>query len=390
MIHQLAARLMVALCAVFNHGLEIFRLCLWPRPMPKRPRRICVYRNGQVGDTLCAVPAMFAIRRAYPDAHLTLLTTPVLRSLPSAKDILEGAAWIDEISVYYKDEIDTLPKSFQFVRALRRRRFDVWIELPIEVTGPWRLIRNMLAARLAGARWGCGWRVSFLDLAVQAQAECRTFPNEVERLMELLHRYGLDSGGEVAFPLPDGSAQEQRVDALLREHALDDSSRLVAIAPSAKREPNRWPSERFAQTGKHLVALGYQVLVLAGRGDAELCEEVVRRIGFGSLSLAGKTSIGESCELLRRCELLICNDSGVQHMAAAVGTPCISIFSARDMPGKWSPYGREHVVLRKSVECHTCFTEKCPRGNLCINMVTVEETIAAIDAKLEHRNGKAA
>jgi ADP-heptose:LPS heptosyltransferase len=71
-------------------------------------------------------------------------------------------------------------------------------------------------------------------------------------------------------------------------------------------------------------------------------------------------------------------------MAGAVGTPCISLFSARDMPNKWYPHGSRNLVLRKWVDCHTCLTEKCPYDNLCMNMITVDEVIEAIDAKVSH------
>jgi ADP-heptose:LPS heptosyltransferase len=384
------ARIMDALRVVVNSCLELVRLCLWPRVRPKVAQRVCVFRNGQVGDTICALPAIAAIRKAYPNAHLTLLTTPVLRNLPSAKDILDEAEWIDEIKVYYKDQIDTFAKRLRFIRALRKEPFDVWIELPIELATPGLLLRNMLAARLAGSRWGCGWHVSFLPLGVQAQVELhRAFPNEVERLRELLRTCGLDANSDIAFPLPIGAKQEEKVAGLMAEYALN-SARLVAIAPCAKREPNRWPRERFAQVGKHLVSLGFKVIVVAGASDRDLCEDVAGRIGNDAINLAGTTSINESSELLRRCELLICNDSGVQHMAAAVGTPCLSLFSARDMPGKWSPYGAHNVVLRKQVECHTCFAEKCPRDNLCMKVITAEEVIAALDTMIEQSKGEAA
>jgi ADP-heptose:LPS heptosyltransferase len=334
---------------------------------------------------------MFAIRRAYPDAHLTLLTTPVLRNLPSAKDILDGAPWIDEIRVYYKDEIDTFAQQLKFIRALKKDPFDLWIELPIETSGPWRMLRNMAAARLAGAHWGCGWRLSFLPFARQAQVKYRqSFPNEVDRLLDVLRSCGFELQSEaVTFPLPIGISERRKVDSLFDEYALA-SGRLAAIAPSAKREPNRWPPERFVRVGKHLTAMGFKLVILAGAGDRELCDQMVRQIGTDAFNLAGKTSILESCEMLRRCELLICNDSGVQHMASAVGTPCVSLFSARDMPGKWSPYGERNLVLRKWVECHTCFAEKCPRENLCMKMIEVDEVIAAVTTKIEKDEGAAA
>src|SRR5262249_26776447 len=83
--------------------------------------------------------------------------------------------------------------------------------------------------------------------------------------------------------------------------------------------------------------------------------------------------------------LLVCNDSGVQHLAAAVGTPCVSIFSAHDMPGKWNPYGEDNVVLRASVECHPCYLTLCPYDNRCLKLIDAGSVIAAVKLKIDQK-----
>ena len=119
------------------------------------------------------------------------------------------------------------------------------------------------------------------------------------------------------------------------------------MAPGAKRSLSLWPVERFVAVGQHLTTKGFRVVVLGGIADVSVCQAVAEGIAGETINLAGRTSLKESCEVLKRCSLLICNDSGVQHLASAVGTACISIFSAHDMPGKWHPYGPENVVLTK-------------------------------------------
>jgi heptosyltransferase-3 len=108
-----------------------------------------------------------------------------------------------------------------------------------------------------------------------------------------------------------------------------------------------------------------------------MCERIAKAIGRNAVSLAGKTTVRESCEVLARCAMLICNDSGVQHLAAAVGTPCVSLFTRREFPGMWWPHGAQHEVLLKDVECHTCFLDACPYDNKCIKAIGVDEVIAA-------------
>jgi len=150
-------------------------------------------------------------------------------------------------------------------------------------------------------------------------------------------------------------------------------SLFVAIAPGAKRPANRWPIERYVEVGQELSRRGFHLLLLGGRGDEQSCAWIASQIGTDALNLAGRTSALESCEALRRCVFVVCNDSGVQHMAAAVGTPCVSIFSAREMRGKWYPHGAQHVVLREDVPCRACYLDECPRGNLCMKLVHVTD-----------------
>jgi ADP-heptose:LPS heptosyltransferase len=90
----------------------------------------------------------------------------------------------------------------------------------------------------------------------------------------------------------------------------------------------------------------------------------------------------ESGALLRQCDLLICVDSGPQHLAAAVGTRCVAIFSQRNQRRRWYPHGTQHLVLEGSVECHTCLLDSCPYDNRCIKQITVEQVLAAARTSL--------
>jgi ADP-heptose:LPS heptosyltransferase len=369
-----------SLRAAANTSLTILRRCLWWSARPLKPDRVCIYRIGNVGDTACAVPAMHAIRRVYPDAHLTLVTSPGPGGLVGARELLAGAQWIDEMLVYPLERISTFTGRLALLRDLRARRFDVWIELPVVAARFRSLLRNLLVARAAGARWGFGWRLDSVFFGAQAQSEALAFPTEVERLLGLLARAGI-AAGEINFAIPRSDDDRRAVDDLLNG-AARAASHLVALAPGAKALPNRWPSERFVEVGRRLASRGVAVLVMGGDDDRPLCEEIASALGGGALSLAGRTSLAQSCELLSRCALLVCNDSGVQHLAAAVGTPCVSIFSRRDFRGKWRPYGAQHAVIDKWVECHTCFLSQCPVGNRCINLIEVDEVVAAAERVL--------
>lgn len=382
------ARVARALRASANATLAGAAKCLWPRPRPLEAKRVCIYRIGNLGDSACAIPAMYAIRRAYPGAHLTLLTSPGKAGAVGAHELLEGVSWLDDTVVYHAEDIATARGRMELMRRLRARRFDLWIELPAVAASLATLFRNMMVARSAGARWGCGWRYE-PRFAARAQTDFVEFPNEVERLLAIVRAQGF-TADESDFPLELSDSSRRTVTGLLERAGLATAEVMVAFAPGAKLEPNRWPAERFVEVGNTLTARGCRIVVLGGSSDASMCERIAKTIGRGAASLAGKTTVRESCEVLARCAMLICNDSGVQHLAAAVGTPCVSLFTRREFPGMWWPHGPQHQVLIKRVECHTCFLDVCPFDNKCIKAINVDEVIAAAERVLARHPDKKA
>lgn len=364
-----------AIRASANAGLNGAAKLLWSRQRPLDAQRVCIYRIGNIGDTACAIPAMHAIRRAYPDANLTLLTSPGKTGSVGARELLDGVSWIDEIVVYDAEDIATSRGRLALIRDLRARQFDVWIELPAVATSLATQFRNLAVARAVGARWGFGWRYE-PRIAAQAQSAAGDFPDEVDRLLALVQEAGFVGSGD-DFPLELSDSTRRTVTGLLDHAGITAADLVIAFAPGAKLEPNRWPSERFIEVGKSLAARGCRIVILGGASEAPMCERIASAIGRNAASLAGKTTVRESCEVLARCAMLICNDSGVQHLAAAVGTPCVSLFTRREFPGMWWPHGPQHQVLMKNVECHTCFLDVCPHDNKCIKAIGVDEVIAA-------------
>ena len=335
-----------------------------------------MYRVGNVGDIVCSLPALSALRRQYPKAEFTLLTTPGRRGLPGAKDVFEGVAWIDRILEYYPEEVFTLRGATSFLSLLRSYRFDIFFELPNDMAGMALLLRNMLFARLTGAKWAGGWALNTLRIALPQQSEHIEFPNEVERLFQLVER-GSVQNAEIDFALPIPGATIVCAKAILDGQGIPAQAKIVALSPGAKRPGNRWPAERFAEVGQRLARRGYHVVLLGTRDEWSAAEAIREHIGARCVNIAGGTSVLEAAALLRRCRLLICNDSGLQHLASSVGTPCVAIFSYWQLRGKWWPQQRDAVVLQKMLPCHTCYLHHCPIGDRCVTDITCKEVIAA-------------
>ncbi len=157
--YRIADRARIA-CAVIarrlgNGFIAALRTTLWPRRRPLRAERICIYRIGAIVDLICATTAMFAIRRAYPQAHLTLLTTPgKYRGARHAEELLGAAGWIDEIISYDLGEIGSIPARLEFAGKLRAHKFDLWFDLTLDRARFSRMLRGHDASAAAGRALG--------------------------------------------------------------------------------------------------------------------------------------------------------------------------------------------------------------------------------------------
>src|ERR1700691_1289298 len=133
-----------AIRASANAGLKAAARLLWQRRRPHDAQRVCIYRIGNIGDTACTIPAMHAIRRAYPGAHLTLLTSPGKAGSIGARELLEGVSWLDEIVVYHAEDIATARGRLGLLHNLRARKFDLWIELAAVAASLTKLFCNLV------------------------------------------------------------------------------------------------------------------------------------------------------------------------------------------------------------------------------------------------------
>lgn len=358
-----------------NRLLRGARLLLWPRRPRKPPERICVYRIGNVGDTVCAIPALWAIRQTWPSAKLMLLTSPGTLTLPGAREVLGGEDWIDDILVYAPSDMKRPQSLWRLIKNLRGRKIDWWVELPIGDAALGRNLRDMLFARFAGAGYGVGWRQSRVRAWRPLQSEQLKHPNEVQRLLGILRDEGIvpPSSAPKIWSGPEETKEAERLLAAARATGRP----LVAVAPGAKRATNWWVTDRWVDIVRDLDRLQCHPVFLAGKADTALCNEIAERAGCDVTNLAGRTTIPQVGAILRLCTMIVCLDSGLQHVAAAVGTRCVTLMPARNLQGIWDPEGH-HMILQRRVPCHTCYLEVCPHDNLCMREISVDDVKEAV------------
>ncbi|HZB97030.1 MAG TPA: glycosyltransferase family 9 protein, partial [Candidatus Sulfotelmatobacter sp.] len=282
-----------------------------------------------------------ALRRARRDAHIALVGLAVNRPL-----VNRFSAYIDELIVF--PGYPGLPEQpfdeaafTQFRIRTRERSFDLALQL--HGSGP---ASNGLTIAI-GARINAGFH-----LPEEPCPDADTFlpysddESEVLRPLRLLSHLGIEAR-DAALEFPIEPEDEEEIDELLGSSGFGETS-FACIHPGAAEPSKRWPAERFALVGRALAREGLRVAVTGVDKESRLTSEVGRSIGHAAIDLGGRCSLGGLAVLLRRSRLLVCNDTGVSHLAAAVRVPSVVVASSPNT-SRWAPLdGRLHHVVAQA------------------------------------------
>ena len=350
-------------------------------------RTVLVFRVGQLGDTLIALPAVAAIRDRHPGDRLVLLTEQCADQLQrvSAWEVLGATGLIDQV-LYYQlisSGWRQMMVAWKLLAQLRSLNPDVIYNLAPE-RSPAQIRRDRLFfSRLVGAASYYGGA----SLPKHGKGSGGVLPHIDPEWKRLLKIVGV-AADSCFYRLTVPQDATRCVTQHLMRCELQNSVRVLAIGPGSKMQAKRWPVERFDEVGRRLLRedRGLHLVVLGGCEDAVLGDALCRAWGERSHNFAGVFSVYESAALLERCCGYLGNDTGTMHLAAMVGTPCVGLFSARDYPGQWEPYGQGHTVLRHETDCAGCMLEVChERDNECLQRISVDEVFGAVRQLLADR-----
>ena len=314
--------------------------------------RILIIKPSSLGDVVHALPTVNLIRRRFTNAHIAWLINDSLASL------LRNSPLINERIAFPRHDWAKLPR---LVRQLRRGQFDLVVDL-----------QGLLRSGLMTWTTRASRRVGLSD----AREGARLFYNEVvevprahavERYLCAAKHLGCD-GAPIEFPLGASDADREYVDQL-----LSPARSLIAVSAAARWPTKLWGNEKFAALIQQLPR--ERVVLTGAAADVPRANQLC----CGCINVAGKTDLAQLAELFRKCAVVISNDSGPMHLAAAVGTPVVAIFGPTD-PALTGPYGNRHVVLRSDIPCSPCMKPRCthtPKME-CMSLVTVEQVLAAV------------
>lgn len=343
--------------------------------IPGPVNRILVLRALVLGDTLCAVPALRSIRRAWPRAHI------VYMGLPASRDYLSRLDCVDEWRAF--PGWPGLPEASADVRQLPAFVADMqagdW-DLAIQLHGSGGVTNPLLA--LFGARHAAGFRG---EGAWAPPADAHRFVDwpllghESQRLLSLCRHLGLpEVDDRLEFPLRDED------DHALRQvwPAVTAAGPYACLHAGAQLPSRRWPLRRFAAVGRALHDMGQTVVLTGTAAERPLTAELSGLLaaqGVPCVDLAGATTLWSLGALLRGARVLVCNDTGVSHIAAALSVPSVVVSCGSD-PLRWSPPDqRRHRVLARPAPCRPCAHAECPHGHPCAHALSVFDVLRTLE-----------
>lgn len=328
--------------------------------------RILILRPGGIGDAVLTLPMVREVGRFFDGAEIDLLAERRNAAVYRIADP-ERRVWC-----YDAAPVETL-------RRLRRRRYDLVID-----TEQFHHLSTWLANLLA-PRYLCGFdtlgrrRLQTHSVAYSEQTyEAESFLALAASVTGQVTRFD----PEAPFLRPGRPWVEWA------DGALGSGPRpLAAIMVAAGAAHRRWPAERFGQVARWLRERGLDVLLVGGADGAEVARAVVDRLGGrGVTNLVGAVGLGCTAAALARCQVCVSPDTGILHVAYALGIPTVGLFGS-GLQGKWGPPGRRHRGVNRGLGCSPCTSggtpRSCPSGYACMDAIGVDDVVAALTAVLD-------
>lgn len=357
---------------------------------PAKINRILVFAYHGLGNFIMYTPALKLLRERYPNARIDLQ----VGNNTGCEEVLSGADLFDNIyNLRYKAGLREWLKQ---ARDIRATQYDLTISEFHSHSWPLALL---VAASGAPFRLGHvtspGWseRFSRYSFIFNIPVRMKEDEHEAERYFNLMA--AVDAGKlelNEAQPFIHLAAEDRQfANDFIGNARAFGTGKLIGVQPgtSATMRWKQWPTERFREVIKRLLAdhPEFQIILFGSPGEAEMIEELARGLGPRARVAAGKTTVKQVAALIERCDLLLCNDSGLMHVSVAVGTPVAAIYGPTDI-NRTAPLGERHRVIRHDLPCSPCFrlegdaqVQACPHHD-CLMTITTDEVYQVINAEL--------
>ncbi len=325
-----------------------------------------------VGDLVMATPLLSALRTHFPKASITAMCVAPL------SDLLKEDQSIDELFSFHREEHRFLRRDAQqgLVAKLRAGRYDIGILAPRSFSSAFWFWQGGVQRRIGfGGRWRSWLLTDVVPWPSSRQHLSRTY-QELLRPLQIVP-------SAIAPRLFVTEREREAGEALLLRRGYRLGAPLIGVHAGAAYGPAKsWPKERFQELIRRLDVQGDAFIVILG--DAAM-RETAHEFSLDTsprvINLAGVTSLRELMAVIQRVTLLVVNDSGPMHIAAALGVPLVALFGSTDAEVT-GPYGQEGAVVQKKVSCSPCFLRVCPIDFRCMRGISVEDVLERINVSI--------
>jgi len=324
-----------------------------------------------IGDTIMAQPLFARLHAKHPRLQLDALAprwvAPVLHRMAEIAEVIDSPFGHGQLS---------LKPRWRLARQLAAGRYDAVYVLP-------NSLKSALIPFLAGIprRIGFTGESRYGLINIRHHLDKQALPLMVERFAQLAEAPNQPLPRPVPYPVLRSTAAEQQK--TLAELGLTRQPHIVAFCPGAEYGPaKRWPAAHFATLARQLGERGYAVWLFGSPKDHGVAEEIVQLAPGLCRNLCGTTSLGQAVDLLALADLVVCNDSGLMHVAAALDQPIVALYGSSS-PGFTPPLSDQAEILSLKLVCSPCFKRECPLGHLdCLNKLAPEHVLAAVLKKI--------
>ncbi len=331
-------------------------------------KNILLIKLRYLGDVVLCTPLLPLVRKRFPEAKITFLVNP------GAAEVLEGNPYLDAV---WELPRQSWWQQLKFIQQIRERDFDVVIDL---TDGD----RSAFLAWVAGAPVRLGYN---REQRWRGKLYTQVLPSEYGTMhMVDYHQQALVGLGiheSVGEPEVFVRSKASQPDKDLLSQVSTNGQPIVLLHPTARYDNKAWPLERFAEVADWLSEQGMRVVLIGGKQDILIGQQILNVTTHKPENLMGKTALSQLVSVMKRSQLLIGNDGGPMHMAAAVGCPVVGLFGPTD-PAVWGPRGSKVKVIYKGVDCEKCFYTECLRGEeSCMRQISVEEVCQTAQSLLQ-------
>jgi lipopolysaccharide heptosyltransferase II len=341
----------------------------------KGKKKFLVVRTDRIGDVVLSLPVLEAIKRKYPDSQVTMMVSSY------TKELLGHNPWVDEIITCDQAGF----KGFlTLAKSLRDKRFDVAVLLRPSFKLAFLLFLSGIKVRI-----GTGYRAYQVLFNYKIYQHRKTIErHELEYNLDMLVPLGISS--ERLAPRIFLSAEEDRFSRkILNDLDVKKDDTKIVLHPGSGDSSLNYPLEKSAMVADKLIeGCSAKIILTGSKKELDLSLRLKRSMRNQPIDLTGKTTLRGLCALLKGADLLISNSTGPMHIAAAVGTPVVALFSPLFVasPKRWGPYGEGHEVISPGIEtCYRCQPQKCPDFN-CMERIDPDEVVSRVKNILKRKS----